>query len=185
MSNLEALLILFGWQTFRHIPRAPDGSAYGPAIFQNQNFLGGLKTESRRASLRLCRQMNCIRCDARLSEDSKGDHIIPSALGGPNGAHNYLPLCGACNSRKGIKDLLVWWRAEGESIDDLPLDVVCAYSRLMFQWLGDRVREPAPAYLERAAAELLASLPSPAHSSALVERAHAESENYFNQVVTA
>jgi HNH endonuclease len=179
MTNFEALLILFAVQHFRHAGKPPDGDFYGPRYFTNptRNFLIGLRTENRRVSLRLIRQLNCAACSAALSEDSTGDHIIPLALGGPNGAQNYLPLCGACNSRKGTKDLMKWWHAEGRSAAEFHPDVICAYSRLMFQWLGHKLSLKADSHLETAARELLQSLPTSNHASCLLLRVAQEREH--------
>ena len=184
MTNFEALFVIFGVQHFRHAGKPKDGDFYAPGYFCNpsRSFLTGLLTENRRVSLRLARQMACLRCNNPLSENGTGDHMIALAVGGPNGAHNYLPLCGRCNSTKGIKDFIRWWLDCGGSAADIPADALCAYARLMFAWLGDKLPMPAPEYLERAACELLSSLPSPAHSAALLDRARADAAEYLSEV---
>lgn len=42
------------------------------------------------------------------------DHLIPRKLGGLDTGDNLLPACGICNSSKGAKDVLHWYRDRGE-----------------------------------------------------------------------
>lgn len=41
------------------------------------------------------------------------DHLFPTASGGPNVGENLVQACRSCNSSKGAKDLLVWYKDEG------------------------------------------------------------------------
>lgn len=42
-------------------------------------------------------------CCGRNDVPMTVDHVIPLSKGGSNGIHNIQPLCGSCNSKKGIK----------------------------------------------------------------------------------
>ena len=39
------------------------------------------------------------------------DHLVPTSKGGPNTISNHVPACRSCNSSKGDKDALEWYRA--------------------------------------------------------------------------
>ena len=188
MTNFESLLIIFAVQQFRQAGHPKDGPYYGPGYFRNPklNLIGGLTTESRRASLRLARRFTCIACAAPVSEDGIGDHIIPQSWGGPNRVDNYLPFCTSCNSAKGPRDLFQWWPETGKSAAVLIDDVLCVYSRIWFQFLGDDgLMAQAPEYRDRAARELLDFLPTGAHRSALLNRARTDAAQFFSQRVSA
>jgi len=172
MTNLEALIILHAVQTILRI-RPADGGFYGPGFFRKRDWAGNLAGENRRVSLRLAKSP-CIRCGVALSAGSTGDHIIPLSAGGPPGAQNYLPLCRSCNASKGKKDLLVWWHDSGRSAGELAHDVICAYARLMFGALNGNHHSLAPEYLERAAQQLLASLPTSKHARELLKVAESQ-----------
>lgn len=118
----------------------------GGSNFVSKNPYQILYGENRRVIIRMIRRFTCISCSVQLPEDSTGDHIIPSALGGSDKLENFLPLCQPCNSSKGKRDLLVWWRWKKCSLKRMPTDVICAYARVMWTHLHDagRVDEPAP-----------------------------------------
>ena len=177
LTYIEALIVVYGAQTFLRLP-FPDGNPYGPGFFIKRDWIGALKGENRRVSLRLAKAP-CIRCKSILPVDSTGDHIIAISIGGPLGAQNYLPPCRPCNASKGKKDLLDWWYDSGRSATDLPYDVLCAYARLMFGWLKQKLAEPAPEPLKSAARDLSRLLPSVEHRRRLIVTAKRCAENYF------
>lgn len=87
----------------------------------------------------------CIYCGGPLPGDSdQGDHVVPTARGGPNGFENWAPCCRSCNSSKGTRDLLDW-----KPFNTVALDVLVIYCRVMFQLLEreGRLDEPAPDFL--------------------------------------
>ncbi len=179
LTALEALIVIHGAQTFLRLPIPKDGGHYGSGFFSKRDWIGGLKGENRRVTLRLAQTGTCIKCNSALPAGSTGDHIIPLALGGPLGAQNYLPLCRSCNSSKGKKDLLEWWVASGKPIADLSLDVLCAYVRLMFSWPGLKLDQPASDPLRRAAEGLTRQLPSLDHRLEILKTAKRISAVYL------
>lgn len=185
MSNFEALFIVFAVQHFRHAGKPKDGDFYGPGYFRNpsRNFITGLTTESRRAALRLARRLTCIACDAPVSEDGVGDHVIPTSWGGPNRLDNYLPMCQPCNSAKGARHFLDWRRPTGKTAADLDPDALCVIARITFQWCesAGELGALSPGYLTQAANELLGSMPTHAHVRELSERAQRDAIGYFSK----
>jgi HNH endonuclease len=160
MTWRTALQRIAAYQAFRRVPLAPDGRPYGPGWFSNpKNWLTTLEHENRRVSVRLSRMATCVRCSTPLAPDSTGDHLIPRCRGGPDGAQNYLPLCGGCNASKGARDLLDWWIASAQPVSALPPDVLCAYARLMYTRCP--LDAPAPPYVVVAVQALEASLAPP------------------------
>ncbi len=162
MTNAEALLLLHALQSWSRLPLAKDGRPYGPGFFAKRDWIAGVRADNRKVSLRLARLGSCVRCSTALSANSSGDHLVPLADGGPNGAHNYIPLCRSCNASKGRRDFLWWWANSGRSVTEVDADVLTSYSRLVFQ-ARERAREldqDAPEALEKAVTELLSLLPS-------------------------
>jgi len=162
MTHREFLIFLHQYQTFRRA-RKPDGGYYSAAGYfrKTADWEPLLLRSNRRVTLRMVGQP-CIRCGGALSSNSTGDHIISKAQGGADGAENYLPLCGRCNSSKGTKDLLTWWVSFlGRSPADLSDDVLCAYARLLYRWHSDRcsLDEDAIDSVWTAAHDLIMALP--------------------------
>lgn len=159
----EALIALYAIQTWQHA-LAPDGGFYAAGYFRkrtNDLWETAIKRENRRVSLRLAK-MPCIVCGEALSENSTGDHIIPLSKGGPAGAQNYLPLCKSHNSSKGARDLFDWWQTrQGREVRELSPDVICCYSRLLYQWCAERkmLEWPAPDYLTLGLISLIETMP--------------------------
>ena len=120
--------------------RMPGGSG-----FVSKNWYQVLFSDNRRVIIRLIRSWTCCCCGERLPENSTGDHILARANGGTDSLSNFLPLCPPCNSSKGSKDLLVWWRSAGRKLNSLSVDVICAYARIRFKFLHDAklLDEPA------------------------------------------
>lgn len=138
ITTREALVAIYAIQTWLHA-RTPEGRTYSAGFFLSRTdyWEPALRKENRRVSLRLARQP-CIVCGEALSENSTGDHIIPLSKGGPPGATNYLPLCKSHNSSKGARDLFAWWQGRGGEVRELSPDVLCSYSRLLYQWSAER-----------------------------------------------
>src|SRR5262249_44133005 len=138
MTWRSATRAIYLYQSFRRaVP--PDGGIYGPQLLQQLGAGAekGLSAENRRASARLIRRAACLRCRGPLPLRGLGDHLIPAAEGGPHSVENFLPLCPACNSRKGTDDLLVWWRIEHD-LATLDLDALCVWARLRHRWADAR-----------------------------------------------
>lgn len=62
--------------------------------------------------LKLRNGNRCSYCD--VDGDLVLDHLIPKKLGGLDTGDNLIPSCRACNSSKGAKDVLLWYRDRGE-----------------------------------------------------------------------
>lgn len=134
MTNRCALIRLHALEAWRRLPLAGDGRPYGPGFFATRDWEGTLaRGENRRVSLRLAALGECLGCQTPMAPGSTGDHLVPKAEGGPDGAQNYLPLCRSCNSSKGKRDLLEWWVAAGKAPVTLTPDALCAYTRLRFK----------------------------------------------------
>lgn len=166
MTNLQALIELHAIQSFHRTPRP-----YGPGFFAGKPWLeSGLKSPNRRTTMRLMRFPLCYGCGISIAgQGGEGDHIIPTKDGGPHGAENYGPMCSPCNSSKGARDLLEWWRSKERPVRALNPDIIVAYSRLMYRHMevrGVLDVQAAPHFIE-AIRDYEASLPSPAHIAAV------------------
>jgi hypothetical protein len=174
-TNDQCLTALYAMQQWAHA----HGAAR-PADFITRNahtYRTGIRRENRLVSFRLHdhgRNHGCLACGGAIPAGSAGDHLIPTAEGGPDGAQNYIPLCGRCNSSKGVKDLFDWWIGHlGKSLGDLGAalrDVLCAYARLTWAHHDSRgtLDDPAGDHLRSAVRELADSLPSDQHRKALL-----------------
>ena len=58
----------------------------------------------------------CWYCGRSVSDCGPltADHIFPRMKGGENVSDNLIMVCRSCNSSKGAKDLLAWYRERGE-----------------------------------------------------------------------
>lgn len=59
----------------------------------------------------------CIYCG--VEEDLTFDHLIPTSKGGPDVISNQVPACQSCNSSKGARDAIEWYRERDTSIPRL------------------------------------------------------------------
>ena len=59
------------------------------------------------------------------------DHIFPRVKGGEDISDNLIMVCRSCNSSKGAKDLLAWYRERGEFP---PMRVLVHYLKLVNQY---------------------------------------------------
>lgn len=50
----------------------------------------------------------CLHCGSRVRLTK--DHLIPRSLGGDNDAENIVTSCASCNSSRGNRDLMRWYR---------------------------------------------------------------------------
>jgi len=124
----------------------------------------GIRRENRSNSFRLYergQKKGCLHCDGAMAKGSTGDHLLARHSGGPDGAQNYIPLCGRCNSSKGKTEFFTWWQKKNRSAAELPADLLCAYARLWWQKheADGTLDMPAPTALVRAVLELRAALP--------------------------
>ena len=170
--NLWGLLALYLLTDWRRM--AEQGNGFGrPGWFRRQGLVPGIVRENRGVSFRLIRREDCLACGKSLSPTSSGDHVVSRDAGGPDGAQNYMPLCGNCNSSKGKLDLLHWWIVKRDhSVLELPVEVLTAYARLTFEQYVRTGKDgkPIEPALEHAVSELLDGLPTPTHRHAMWER---------------
>jgi len=54
----------------------------------------------------------CCYCAEPLGRSGTLDHVIPKALGGTADLNNVVSCCLACNSSKGHRDWLAWYRTQ-------------------------------------------------------------------------
>ena len=65
---------------------------------------------------------NCCCAYCGATGDLTMDHVIPLSRGGTNGLRNVIPACASCNTSKGAKDMLEWYKAKSFfSIDRLAI----------------------------------------------------------------
>ncbi len=51
----------------------------------------------------------CAYCGS--GEELTWDHLVPTSRGGPDTISNYVPACSTCNSSKGDRDAIEWYRS--------------------------------------------------------------------------
>ena len=78
----------------------------------------------------------CWYCGRSVSDCGPltADHIFPRIKGGENVSDNLIMVCRSCNSSKGAKDLLAWYRERGEFP---PMRVLAHYLKLVNQYALD------------------------------------------------
>ncbi len=54
----------------------------------------------------------CAYCAEPLGRSATLDHVIPKALGGTADLSNVVSCCLACNSSKGHRDWISWYRTQ-------------------------------------------------------------------------
>lgn len=69
-------------------------------------------TRKQRDQIHLMWDFKCCYCGEPLGRSGTLDHVIPKALGGTADLHNVVSCCLACNSSKGHKDWITWYRAQ-------------------------------------------------------------------------
>jgi len=132
-TNAETLMALYTMQQALCYP-ANAGSVC--SVNSIKGCAAGIRRENRSTSFRLYvygQEHGCLQCGKPLAVDSTGDHLLALHAGGPDGAQNYVPLCGRCNSSKGAREFFSWWGKKGRRVDELPVDVLCAYARLWWR----------------------------------------------------
>lgn len=149
LTTGDILTQIFAVQQYLRIPPDKQGKRYSATgYFRNTPPGKGLLYENRRVAFRIHDYGKCVACGVTVPKSSIGDHLIPTAKGGHNGADNYVPLCGRagnnCNSSKGTKDFFEWFYARGYSLKSLPVetaaDLLCIYARLSYQALSPEQR---------------------------------------------
>lgn len=56
---------------------------------------------------------HCVWCRRDLPKEDPDftmDHVVPESYGGPLHSYNLVPACRSCNSARGNRPALVWWR---------------------------------------------------------------------------
>lgn len=132
-TNAQALMALYAMQQALRYPATPGSVCSANSI---KGCVAGIKRENRQTSFRLYeygQAHGCLQCGKPLAIKSTGDHLLALHHAGPYGAQNYLPLCGRCNSSKGSREFFAWWAKKDRRVDELPVDVVCAYARVWWQ----------------------------------------------------
>ena len=78
----------------------------------------------------------CWYCGRSVSDCGPltADHIFPRMKGGEDVSDNLIMVCRSCNSSKGAKDLLAWYRERGEFP---PMRVLAHYLKLVNQYALD------------------------------------------------
>ena len=76
------------------------------------------------------------------------DHLVPSSKGGPNTISNQVPACRGCNSSKGDRDVLEWYRTRKGVY--LPRLVWGKYLKLIYEsWAAQGILDDARPVNER------------------------------------
>ena len=85
----------------------------------------------------------CAYC--RASENLTWDHLIPSSLGGLDTISNLVPACSRCNSSKGDRDVIDWFRNRRGV--EVPRLIWGKYLKLHYElWkAAGRLDDPLPA----------------------------------------
>ena len=153
LTNRQAFYLLYAIQQWMWVEQSSPAHGYNPQgyfkKFQPAHWGEYLSRDIRDMAIRQARSYTCVGCGNKTSPNSTGDHIIPSAKGGPQTSQNFMPLCKRCNSSKGTKDLFEWWcKAKTRPLAELPKDIICMYARLMYQLLSPaELDQPAPDHL--------------------------------------
>jgi len=165
----DALCRLAAGQIWIRSGRAKDMTWYGAGHLRRiQNFENTLKHSGRKPVLRLANRHRCYACDTGVNPFATGDHIVPSAKGGPPSADNFAPMCAFCNSSKGDQDLIAWWLTKGGTLWSLDPDVTVQYCRVTYSRLValEMLGSPAPEPVIRLLSQFADSLPTAEHTAA-------------------
>jgi hypothetical protein len=168
----QALAVLYHLQHWEAI-HATRIEPYAAGLFYRQAVpvLHGLANTAPKTALKHFNTRQCYVCE---SPTVTIDHLFATAKGGPDSIENYGLLCGRHNSSKGSKDLLAWWAFAGFPARQLPREVLCLYTRVLWQHLpGAVLREPATAAVTDFVQARAAALPSRGHLEALYGAAYA------------
>lgn len=167
----QALAVLYHLQHWEAIHERRT-EPYGPGLFYRQatQVLAGLTNTAPKTALAHLDTRRCFVCN---DPTPTIDHLQARANGGPDIIANYALLCRRHNSSKGTKDLLHWWLGEAFAPGDLPRQVLCLYTRLLWQTLPlPTLRESADHVLQTFVQARAASL-SRTHLEALYGAAYA------------
>jgi len=161
ISLAQALIALRAWSQWYLVVSMDSKYFPGFKILQKAfgTALKSLRSESRRAVMRLILHQKCLMCEVPVKLGI-GDHVIPLSEITYHSVENYIPLCKRCNSSKGRKDLLEWWIGKGRHISELHPDALTVYLRLRFRFASPTdLDSPSPEYLVIALKQAESTLP--------------------------
>ena len=76
----------------------------------------------------------CAYCGSK--QNLTWDHLIPQSRGGPDTISNHVPACASCNSSKGDRDAIEWFRSR-QGVE-VPRLVWGKYLKLTYElWKAD------------------------------------------------
>lgn len=121
--QLNTLADLIYW-SYANLAMAHDGVERGIVTYDRTSFIirmrmykGLLSGKMHIASLldderwKMKNGARCVYCGA--TEELSVDHLIPRFKGGTDNAENLVCCCKSCNSSKGKKDMLLWYKERG------------------------------------------------------------------------
>ncbi len=80
-----------------------------------QHYIDGSRLVTRRSArdqIHLAWNYECAYCGDQLGRSPTLDHVVPKAQGGLTVRENLISCCFMCNSRKGHKAWLDWYRQQ-------------------------------------------------------------------------
>lgn len=134
----QTLCYLWTLRQYQEIQqRSQNKYTIGLLVKLQKNTTKWIMTEPKRSIIRLRKLNLCAYCGRELfDKNGNGDHIVGKEL---DGALWQVPCChtviGNCNSSKGKKDLLDWWKKKGRDIDGVKTDVLSIYVRAKWKLL--------------------------------------------------
>lgn len=166
----EALITLYSLQQYEVQCEKKD-IKYAQNTFYNNipPVLSGIRNSASRTTVMgMLQDGVCIVCGEPIGslKGKKLDHLIPKHFGGQDNLENTLSLCRSHNSSKGTKDLIEWWVWKEWEVMDLPRNILCLYTRLMWDAV-DGIHDDLPDYIRLFITQRAAALPSKEHRVAL------------------
>lgn len=120
MTLRELVAVAYGNLAMAHYAVEREDQSYSRTAYMiRARLTKGLRSGSMSMSsmfddekLKLRNGSRCSYCGGE--GDLALDHLIPRNVGGLDTGDNLLPACRTCNSSKGSKDVLLWYRDRGE-----------------------------------------------------------------------